>query len=150
VNESVTAEDFQSLLQASGLDAQRPANDLDRLNRMLRGSDLVLTARLAGKLVGIGALCHRPQLLLLPEVPTTPVVVYDNHAQISFSDLAVDKTIQGSSVGEKLVEQVRTEVGPEVSLILLSAPGAIEYASFCSFESWKALLPGCTIVFMIE
>jgi len=41
--------------------------------------------------------------------------------------LAVDKAYQRQGIGDALLAQVRQAIGPEVSLILLSAPGAMGY-----------------------
>jgi len=43
------------------------------------------------------------------------------------SDLAVDKAYQKQGIGDALLKQARQALGPEVSLILLSAPGAMDY-----------------------
>jgi GNAT superfamily N-acetyltransferase len=43
------------------------------------------------------------------------------------SDLAVDQAYQRQGIGGALLEQVRQLLGPEVSLILLSAPEAMDY-----------------------
>ncbi len=43
------------------------------------------------------------------------------------SDLAVDKAYQKQGIGNALLTQVRQALGPEVSLILLSAPLAMGY-----------------------
>lgn len=43
-DDSVTAAEFRAVLLSSGLSDIRPADDLDRLRRMLDNADLVVTA----------------------------------------------------------------------------------------------------------
>ena len=45
-------EEFQSILIRSTLAERRPAQDLTRLNAMLRKSDLIVTVRLDEQLIG--------------------------------------------------------------------------------------------------
>ena len=109
IEHDITSEEFRELLVDSGLAERRPAEDLPRLERMLRGSNLVITARLGGKLVGIAR------------------SVTDFAYCCYLSDLAVSKAVQGQGVGRQLIEQTRLQCGPEVSVILLSAPGAVTF-----------------------
>lgn len=50
------------------------------------------------------------------------------------SDLAVDKTVQGKGVGRELVRRTQVAVGDEVSIILLSAAGAMSYYPTIGFQ----------------
>jgi hypothetical protein len=50
---TLTAEEFQAVLIASTLAARRPADDLARLDKMLRNAQIIVTARHNGRLVGI-------------------------------------------------------------------------------------------------
>ena len=49
----LSAQAFREILIASTLAERRPANDLGRLEKMLRRADLVVTARDGARLVGI-------------------------------------------------------------------------------------------------
>ena len=53
--EAITAEEFADILGRSGLGARRPTDDLPRLQRMLDGTDLLITARdsATGSIVGV-------------------------------------------------------------------------------------------------
>jgi len=106
---NLTALEFQQLLVDSGLAARRPADDLPRLDRMLRNSSLILTARLDGALVGIAR------------------SVTDFAYCCYLSDLAVSKSAQGRGIGRELIAQTRRHCGPVVSVILLSAPTAVAF-----------------------
>ena len=109
VETDVSATEFQQVLRDSGLAERRPADDLARLEKMLRAANLTVTARIDGSLVGIarsltdGAFC------------------------CYLSDLAVSIKAQGMGVGRELVERTRLAAGPEVSLILSSAPAAVGF-----------------------
>ena len=109
VETGVSVAEFQQVLYDSGLAARRPADDGARLEKMLRGANLTITARIDGVLVGIarslsdGAFC------------------------CYLSDLAVSREVQGMGVGRELVERTRVAAGPEVSVILCSAPAAVGF-----------------------
>ena len=113
VEPDLTAPEFQQLLRDSGLAERRPAGDLSRLDRMLRGADLIVTARLHGesgaRLVGIAR------------------SVTDGAYCCYLSDLAVSQSIQRRGVGQNLIERTRAEVGPEVDVMLFSAPAAVGF-----------------------
>jgi GNAT superfamily N-acetyltransferase len=105
----LTAAEFRELLIASTLAERRPADDLQRLDRMLRGANLIVTARLDGVLVGIAR------------------SVTDFSFCCYLSDLAVSKQAQGKGIGRELIAQTRRLCGPEVSVILAAAPAAVTF-----------------------
>ena len=53
LEKKLTPEAFRDILIDSGLGARRPIDDMARLRAMIENANLVLTARDAGKLVGI-------------------------------------------------------------------------------------------------
>jgi GNAT superfamily N-acetyltransferase len=112
VEPNLSAEEFRRVLVASGLDARRPAEDLDRLDRMLRGANLIVTAR-----------AYTPERALLGVARTISDFSYCAYV----SDLAVAKPQQGNGIGQGLLDAVRKQLGPEVTVILLSAPGVETY-----------------------
>ena len=109
VEPDLSAAEFQRLLRDSGLAPRRPTDDLARLDRMLRGANLIVTARLAEALVGVAR------------------SITDRAFCCYLSDLAVAQSAQRHGVGKSLIERTRAEVGPEVDLILLSAPAAVGF-----------------------
>jgi len=109
VEPNLTAEEFQQVLIDSTLAERRPAEDLPRLERMLRGANLIVTARIDGALVGVAR------------------SVTDFSFCCYLSDLAVSKSAQGKGIGRTLIEQTRLHTGPEVSVHLHAAPGAITF-----------------------
>lgn len=106
---TVSVEEFRSLLLDSGLAARRPVNDPDRLAAMLANSNVILTARLNNKLVGIAR-----------SVSDLAFCCY-------LSDLAVSKHAQGRGIGARLIEETRRHVGPTVSVILNAVPEAVGF-----------------------
>lgn len=104
--------EFIEVLEASGLGATRPIGDANRIARMLSGADLVVTARVAGA---------RGALLGVARCITDFVWC------CYLSDLAVVSCAQGLGVGAGLMQAVRGELGPKVSLILGSLPDAVGF-----------------------
>jgi ribosomal protein S18 acetylase RimI-like enzyme len=105
----LSAQEFRAVLIASTLAERRPANDLDRLEQMLRNADLVVTARDGAKLVGLSR------------------AVTDFAYCCYLSDLAVDVAYQRQGIGKRLVEETRACAGDGVTLILVAAPAAEGY-----------------------
>jgi predicted N-acetyltransferase YhbS len=130
LGEHVTREEFLAVLEASGLAARRPVDDRACVDGMLANANLVVTARSAGKLVGIAR--------------SLTDFVYAAY----LSDLAVDRALQRSGVGKELVRRTQTALGPRCSLILLSAPQAVDYYPRIGFEhhpqAW-VLRPGMRV-----
>lgn len=106
----LSVQDFCRVLRDSGLGATRPLDDAPRIQRMLSGANLVMTARRAdGELLG-AARC------------------LTDFAWIAYlSDLAVARQAQGLGVGRQLLQAVRDELGPQVTLVLASVPGAVGF-----------------------
>jgi GNAT superfamily N-acetyltransferase len=104
--------EFRRLLIESGLGDRRPIDDEERLGRMLSSAGLVVTARLehpSGPLVGV-ARC-----------------ITDFAWCCYLSELAVSASMQGRGVGTGLLNEVRRQLGPTVSLVLASYPEAVAF-----------------------
>jgi GNAT superfamily N-acetyltransferase len=101
--------EFRRVLVDSGLGAQRPIDDPDRLRRMIAGADLIVTARLDaadGPLVGVAR------------------GISDGAWACYLAEVAVTKSAQGLGTGRALLDAARAAVGPEVAVILASVPDA--------------------------
>ena len=109
VEPGLVAEEFRAVLIASTLGERRPVEDLDRLDRMLRHADLIVTARDGGRLVGISR------------------AVTDFSYCCYLSDLAVEVGYQRRGIGKRLIEQTHRAAGEETMLILVAAPAAEGY-----------------------
>jgi predicted N-acetyltransferase YhbS len=75
---------------------------------MCENANLIVTARLDGKLIGIAR--------------SITDLVYCTY----LSDLAVDKEFQKKGIGKRLIEETKKQ-SPLAKLILLSAPADIDY-----------------------
>ena len=104
--------EFCRVLLESGLGAVCPVGDTARLAAMLAAADLIVTARMlqpGGPLAGI-ARC-----------------ITDFTWCCYVSDLAVSASAQGSGIGKGLLDEIRRQLGPEVSVILVSMPDAVGF-----------------------
>ena len=106
--------DVIRVFNASGIN--RPTSDVPRIARMFSAPSLVISAWLDGRLVGV---CRS---------------LTDFAYCCYLSDLAVDKSVQGQGIGKELIRRTQAAVGEEVSLLLLSAPGAMSYYPQAGFE----------------
>ncbi|NML25818.1 GNAT family N-acetyltransferase [Zoogloea dura] len=107
-------EDIVRVFQASGI--RRPIDDAERIGRMFAQSSLVLSAWDGERLVGV---CR---------------ALTDFSYCCYLSDLAVDRACQHQGIGRELVERCRALLGDEVSVILLSAPEAMNFYPRLGFE----------------
>ncbi len=108
IEEQLSTQEFQNILIASTLGERRPVSDMDRLEQMLLQADLIITARLKDRLIGVARslsdFCYCTYL----------------------SDLAVDVHYQKRGIGRELIRRTKL-AAPQAKLILLSAPAAIPY-----------------------
>jgi GNAT superfamily N-acetyltransferase len=116
VNRPVTVEEYIDVLNRSTLGRRRPVDDRACIAGMLRNANLLVTARLAGKLVGVAR------------------SVTDFTYCCYLSDLAVDEALQKQGIGRELIRRTRAELGPRCTLILLAAPAAVDYYPRLNFE----------------
>jgi GNAT superfamily N-acetyltransferase len=105
----LSVQAFRDILIVSTLAERRPANDPERLERMLRHADIIVTARDGERLVGVAR------------------AITDFAYCCYLSDLAVDVTYQHQGIGKRLIEETRTRAGECATLILISAPAAETY-----------------------
>ncbi len=105
----LATEDFIDVLKRSTLADRRPVGSPDRIARMIAAANVLVTARDGGRLIGVSR-CLTD-------------FVYCAYC----SDLAVDQAYQGRGVGKALLARSHALCGPETSLILLSAPGAMTF-----------------------
>jgi ribosomal protein S18 acetylase RimI-like enzyme len=113
---NLAAEEFTAVLNASGLGERRPVSDPARIGRMLASANVIVTARHAGRLVGVSR------------------GMSDHGFAFYLSDLAVDRDFQGSGIGRKLIALSHEAAGMQTTLILLAAPGARTYYPHVGLE----------------
>jgi GNAT superfamily N-acetyltransferase len=87
---------------------KRPIDDMERLEAMCKNANLIITARLQGKLVGVAR------------------SLSDFSFCTYLSDLAVDLAFQKLGIGKKLLFETK-QYAPKATIFLLAAPEAINY-----------------------
>ena len=108
IENELEAAEFIDVLVSSGLAARRPTGEPARIQRMLKHANLILTARINGKLIGVSR-----------SLTDFAFCTY-------LSDLAVDKEFQFNGIGKELIRRT-WEAAPMAKLILLAAPTATTY-----------------------
>jgi predicted N-acetyltransferase YhbS len=108
VETSLDPSEFIDVLNRSTLSERRPIDDFERIKKMCANANLIVTARLNGKLIGIAR-----------SITDFAYCTY-------LSDIAVDTEYQRKGIGKRLIEETKKQA-PQATVILLSAPAAIEY-----------------------
>jgi GNAT superfamily N-acetyltransferase len=105
----LAAEEFVNLLIRSTLAERRPVQEPGTIEAMLANADIVLTARVEDKLVGVSR------------------AITDFAYCTYLSDLAVDRDCQRLGIGKELLRRTHEAAGLHTNLILLAAPAARGY-----------------------
>jgi predicted N-acetyltransferase YhbS len=108
VEKSLDVSEFIEVLKNSTLAERRPIDDEQRISSMCNNANLIITARLDGKLIGVAR--------------SITDFVYCTY----LSDLAVDVKYQKKGIGKRLIEETK-KLTPQAKLILLSAPASVDY-----------------------
>lgn len=107
--------EYIEILNSSGLAKRRPMDDTDQLHRMIVGSNMIITAREDGELVGVlralSDFCYRTFI----------------------ADLAVRTERQGEGLGRALLQKAR-DTAPEARLFLFSAEEAEGFYQKLGFQ----------------
>ena len=106
-SKQVSATDVATVFKNSGI--KRPYEDLERIQKMINNADVLITAWIDGKLIGVAR------------------AITDFSYCCYLSYLAIDKEYQKQGIGKELVNRVQQIIGDECSLILISSPIATEY-----------------------
>jgi predicted N-acetyltransferase YhbS len=117
------------LYRASTLGERRPVDDRERMGKMVREANLIVTAWEGEVMVGISR--------------ALTDWVYATY----LSDLAVRATHQRRGIGKELIRRTQAEA-PQANVILLAAPKAVDYYPHIGFrrhESAWMLRAGETI-----
>ncbi len=102
-------DEFLDVLNRSTLAERRPVDEPETIRAMLRNADILATARVEGRLVGVSR------------------AITDFAYCAYLSDLAVDEAYQRRGIGRELIRRTHEAAGPGTTLILLAAPGARTY-----------------------
>lgn len=103
----VSATNLANVFKNSGI--KRPYDDLDRMERMIQNADVLITAWDGTEMVGVAR------------------AITDYSYCCYLSDLAIVKEYQQKGIGKELVNRIKEIVGDECSIILISAPTAMDY-----------------------
>ena len=101
--------EFIDLLVRSTLAERRPIHQPEIIAAMLQNADVIVTARVDGRLVGVSR------------------AISDFSYCTYLSDLAVDQEYQRRGIGRELIARTHDAAGHHTSLILLAAPNARSY-----------------------
>ncbi len=105
----LSVEAFIDVLRRSTLADRRPADDPEAIRGMLAHADLIVTARVDGRLIGVSR------------------AISDFSYCTYLSDLAVDEAFQRQGIGKELIRRTHEAAGRGTHLILLAAPRARDY-----------------------
>ena len=114
INHTPLSKQIISLYNSSGI--KRPTDGDARITKMYQHSNLIITAWDQDQLVGVARsltdFCYCCYL----------------------SDLAVREEYKHRGIGKKLIDLTRENIGNQTTLILLSAPNAMDYYPKLGFE----------------
>ena len=105
---TLNSDEFIDVLSRSTLGERRPIDDANRIQAMLQNANLIVTARIDGKLIGVSR------------------ALTDFGFCTYLSDLAVDEAYQKMGIGVRLIAETKKH-SPQAKLILLAAPAAVNY-----------------------
>lgn len=112
---SLRLDEYIFILDDSGLGKRRPMDNPGHLDQMIKGSNLLVTAREDGQLIGflrgLSDFCYR----------------------CFIADLAVAKDYQGKGIGREILQFTRS-LAPEARLILFAAEDAEPFYQKLGFK----------------
>lgn len=113
-------EEFIDLLVRSTLSERRPVAEPETIRGMLEHAEVIITARIGGRLVGISR------------------AITDFSFCTCLSDLAVDRDYQRRGIGKELIRLTHEAAGLNTMLILLAAPVARTYYPHIGMQSHES------------
>lgn len=105
----ISIDQFIDVLKRSTLAERRPVHDRNKIEAMLRHGNILITAWVDDKLIGVSR------------------ALSDFSFCCYLSDLAVDESYQKQGIGKKLIDETHLVSGLHTTLILLAAPKAANY-----------------------
>ena len=114
IETEVEPDEVADVYRRSGI--ARPVDDIGRLTQMLQHANLMMSARVQGRLVGFAR------------------ALTDFSYCCYVSDLAVDRDYQRQGIGKELLAKLQQKLGDEVMMCLLSAPEAMSYYPEVGFK----------------
>lgn len=117
LNHPLNVDEVIRVFDTSGIN--RPTKDGNRIARMLKNSNLLLSAWDEERLIGV---CR---------------ALTDFSYCCFLSDLAVERSYQHRGIGKELIARLRAELGEEVSLIIQAAAPSMSYYPRLGFEKME-------------
>ena len=108
--------EFIDVLVRSTLAERRPVGRPDTIRAMLKHADIIVTARVDNRLVGVSR------------------AITDFAYCTYLSDLAVDEAFQKRGIGRELIRRTHEAAGLYTSVVLLAAPKARSYYPHIGME----------------
>ncbi len=108
-DQNISPVEFIDVLNRSTLGLRRPVHDLERIQKMLKHGNILITAWSGDQLVGVSR------------------ALTDFAFCCYLSDLAVDESFQHKGIGKRLIDETHKTAGENTMLILLAAPAAATY-----------------------
>ena len=116
----ISIDQFIDLLKRSTLAERRPISDRQKIEKMLRHGNILITAWHNDLLVGVSR------------------ALSDFSFCCYLSDLAVDESYQHQGIGKELIRLTHEVAGvDDTMLILLAAPKAVNYYPKIGMEQFK-------------
>lgn len=114
IETEVEPDEVADVYRRSGI--ARPVDDIGRFTQMLQHANLMMSARVQGRLVGFAR------------------ALTDFSYCCYVSDLAVDRDYQRQGIGKELLAKLQQKLGDDVMVCLLSAPEAMSYYPKAGFK----------------
>ena len=122
LNQKITTDELIDVFNRSTLGLRRPVDDRECIQGLVDNTNLLVTARADGLLVGVAR------------------SVTDFTFCCYLSCLAVDEKFQKQGIGKELIRRTHAQLGLRCTLILLSAPAAVDYYPHTRFRTPSAVL----------
>lgn len=106
-NQPLEPVEIARIFEAAGI--SRPTKDIPRIAQMFANANIVISAWDGARLIGVSR------------------ALTDYSYCCYLSDLAVDVAYQKHGIGRELIRRTQSIIGEQVSLVLMSAPGAMAY-----------------------
>ena len=107
--QSLSAEDYATVVGSTYMRDRRPVANLERTRRILMGSNMIVTARENGEIVGV-----------LRGISDGEWVCY-------VADLAVRDGHQRKGIGTGMLNECKRILGPGMGIVLVAYPEAVDY-----------------------
>lgn len=107
---ALSVADYISVIGATYMRDSRPIANVERIRRILSGSNMVVTARdEAGEIVGLGR------------------GLSDGEWVVYLADLAVRDDRQRQGIGSGILRKMKEIIGPGMGIVLVAYPPAVDY-----------------------